>query len=128
MLPSEIRVAAWTASAALADEAAANTYRAAYLETEAYAKAAEFAAATVEAVADARFRETFAPIREAAQRARAATQAGQTPGPADAAAADQARQAGDAARATCVAYYRWQADRLIQHLAQAGQPHGEGNS
>lgn len=117
LLPQETRMAAWRASMALADEAAAAAYQATYVMTEAFAKAAEYAVNTVEAVADAAFRAVFAPIREAAQRGRAA---GQSASPADAAAAEQARQAADASKAACVDYNRWQAHRLIQHLG--GQP------
>jgi hypothetical protein len=118
-LPSEVRVAAWRASVTLPDEAAAAAYQATYLATEALAQAAGYAVNTVEAVADAAFRQVFAPIREAAQRARAAEQAGQTAGPADAAAAARARQAGEAGKAACVEYDRWRARRLIQLLGQA---------
>jgi hypothetical protein len=120
LLPSEARMAAWRASVTLADEAAAARYQAAYLMTEAFAQAAEYAVNTVEAVADKAFRAVLEPIREAAGRARAAEGAGRTASPADAAAANQARQAADAAMATCVEYHRWQARRLIHHLAEAG--------
>ncbi|MEV4319761.1 hypothetical protein [Actinocrispum sp. NPDC049592] len=121
MLPSEVRIAAWRAAVTLADEAAANAYQARYLESEALAQAAEYAVNTVEAVADAAFRAVLAPIREAAQRGRAA---GPAASQADAAAAAQAQQAAAASRATCVEYQRWQARRLVQHLAQA--PIGRG--
>ena len=120
LLPSETRMAAWRASVTLADEAAAARYQAAYLMTEAFAQAAEYAVNTVEAVADKAFQAVLAPIRESAGRARAAEGAGRTASPADAAAANQARQAADAAMASCVEYHRWQARRLIQYLAEAG--------
>lgn len=119
LLPSGTRMAAWRASVTLADEAAAAAYQAAYLETEAFAQAAEYAVNTVEAVADKAFRAVLEPIRVAAGRARAAEGAGQTPNPADAAAANQARQAADTAMATCVEYNRWQAGRLVRYLAEA---------
>jgi hypothetical protein len=103
----------------LSDEAAATAYQATYMETEALAQAAEYAVNTVEAVADTAFQMVFAPIREAAQRARAAERSGQIVNSADAAAAEQARQAAEAATATCVKHNRWRARRLIQHLTQA---------
>jgi hypothetical protein len=62
-LPAEIRAAAWKASVGLADEEAASAYRAAFVEAEAIAQAAQFAVNTLEAAADADFHVAFEPIR-----------------------------------------------------------------
>jgi hypothetical protein len=122
-LPMEVRAAAWKASRGLADEEAAIAYQAAYIEAEAIVQAAQYAVNTVEAVADAEFHIVFDPIREAATRGRAALEAGRVPAPADAAAVERARQAGQAGVARRTEYHRWRARRLIRRLGDA--PVGE---
>jgi hypothetical protein len=116
--PSTLRMAAMRASLAIADETEATAYQAAYLATEAFAKAAEYAAEAVKAAADATFQVVVAPILTAAERARAAEQVRQPVSPEDAAAVARVRQAAEAAAATCVQHYRWRAGRLVQHLAE----------
>ncbi|PPK65487.1 hypothetical protein V5P93_005734 [Actinokineospora auranticolor] len=118
-LPVEVRAAAWRASVDLPDQTAAAAYQAVHLESEALAQAAHYAVNTVEAVADAAFRRAFAPIEDAANRARAAERAGRVPEQADADAAARARAAADRGVAAVTDYHRWQARLLVRHLAQA---------
>jgi hypothetical protein len=117
LVPAQVRVAAMRASAGL-EAADAVAYRAAYLRTEAFARAAEYACEAVRAGADARFQAVLGVDGTAAVRARTAEAQRRPVAPVDAAAMAHVRAAADSAVAECVAYYRWRAARLLALLAE----------
>lgn len=116
LIPPPIRMNALRAASALPDAEAAAAFEARYLETEAITEAAQIAADAVRADADRTFQRVLAPLSQAAQRARAAGQAGRRVNPADAAALNQVRDAADAAGATAGRHYQWRANLVIQLL------------
>jgi hypothetical protein len=117
LIPAQVRVGALRLAATLPDEAAAAAFQTAYLRTEAFAQAAEYACEAVHAAADTTFQSVLAVDGAAAERARAAEQDGRPVAATDAAAIARVRAAADAAADECVAYYRWRAGRLLALLS-----------
>ncbi|MEV0399591.1 hypothetical protein [Actinoallomurus sp. NPDC050550] len=117
-----VRVRAMRGAARFADKDAFDSYQATFIETEALNYAALYAAEAVRAAADVNFHTVLDPIRQAAERARAAEDAGRSVDPGDAAALARVRDAADAGVTEGVDYYRWRADRLVQAIAMSDTP------
>lgn len=128
--PEAAPLAAQAASARAAaidavDDTTFEDYQAAYAEADALAQAAEYSREAMMDATEAAFHVTFAPVKDAAERARAALAAGRPVSERDAAAWEQANAAGEVASATLGQYTAWRVDRLLYHLSQGPLIGGE---
>jgi hypothetical protein len=118
--PLTVQVAGMRAAAmAAVDDTGFKNYHTALVEADAVIQAADYAHEAMMDAAEAAFEVVFTPIKDAAERARAALDAGRAVAGEDAAAWEQARAAGEAASATLERYAEWRIDRLLYLLTQA---------
>jgi hypothetical protein len=118
--PLAVRAAGMRAAAMTAvNDTEFDSHQVVYVEADAVLQAADYAREAMMDAAEAAFQVIFTPIKDAAERARAALDAGRAVTEQDAAAWEQARAAGEAAAATLERYAAWQVDRLLYHLAHA---------
>lgn len=103
---------------AAVDDADFENYQAVWVEADAVVQAARYAREAMMDAAEVAFQVIYTPIKDAAERARAALDAGRAVTGQDAAACEQAHAAGEAAAATVERYDTWLVDCLLYHLAQ----------